>query len=236
MIWQRSLYTVAYVLLSTPVCAQMPWGGGDQRIQTIEYRNDQVVRIRASPGYQVTVELAPDERVESIALGDSGAWQVVANKAGNLLYVKPIQADVATNMSVTTDVRTYNFELVGATEVSSDLPYLIRFRFPSVLPQMGMNAMPGSGPPGQMIADYRLRGDKSLYPASISDDGTRTYIEWPADGPLPAVYSRDGGSEMLVNGNMRGKFFVIDSVVRELVFRIDKRRARAERLPVQEKK
>ncbi|WP_022685471.1 TrbG/VirB9 family P-type conjugative transfer protein [Sphingomonas phyllosphaerae] len=236
MIWLRFSAAVAFVLFASPLSAQMPWGGGDQRIQTIEYRNDQVVRVRASPGYQVTVELAPDERVESIALGDSGAWQVVANKAGNLLYVKPIQADISTNMSVTTDVRTYNFELASVAEASGDLPFLIRFRYPAVLPQMGMNAMPGAGPPGNMIADYRLRGDKTLYPASISDDGARTYIEWPADGPLPAVYSRDGGSEMLVNGNVRGKFFVIDSVVRELVFRIDKRRARAERLPAQEKK
>ncbi len=105
-------------------------GGGDNRIQSIEYRNNQVVRIRAAPGYQVTIELAADERIESVAWVSSGAFQVTANKAGNLLFVKPVQADISTNLTVVTDVRTYNFELVGVAEAGGDLPYAIRFSYP----------------------------------------------------------------------------------------------------------
>ena len=232
----RVRYVLCLALLTTSVCvtAQMPlWGGpGDNRIQSIEYRNNQVVRIRASPGYQVTVELAPDERVTSIALGDSGAWQVVANKAGNLLFVKPLQADVATNMTVITDVRTYNFDLAGVAEVSSDLPYAIRFTYPSLI---GMGpGMPGSPQPGKTVGNYRLHGHGSLRPDAISDDGIHTYIDWPADGPLPAVYSRDGdGRETLMNGNMRDRLFVIDGVFDHLVFRVDNHRARADRVVVE---
>lgn len=232
MIVARTLFAVATAAISSAVGAQTEWGGGDQRIQMIEYRNDLVVRVRAAPGYQVTIELASDERIESIAVGDAGAWQVTANKAGNLLFVKPVQPNAPTNMSVTTDVRTYNFELTGATETTSDIPFSIRFRYPAVAAATGLNATTSPVAPGGMIADYRLRGDKSLYPAGISDDGVRTFIEWPADGPLPAVYSREGDRETLVNGYMRGKFFVIDSVERQLVFRIDKHRARADRVPV----
>lgn len=232
MIISRLFIAAALAAAPSSVAAQaMEWGGGDQRIQTIEYRNDQVVRVRAAPGYQVTIELASDERIENIALGDAGAWQVTANKAGNLLFVKPVQPNAPTNMSVTTDVRTYNFELTGVAEASGDLPFSIRFRYPTALTAMGANATTSPVASGGMIADYRLHGDKSLYPAGISDDGVRTFIEWPADGPLPAVYSREGDRETLVNGYMRGKFFVIDSVERQLVFRIDGHRARANRVP-----
>ena len=234
---------LAFLAAAGAAPAQMPWmGGGDARIQAIEYRNNQVVRIRAAQGYQVTIELASDEHIVSVALGDMGAWQVSANKAGNLLFVKPLQADVPTNMTVVTDVRTYNFELVGVAEPAGDLPFTVRFLYPSgspAIPPMGaalMNGMPGmAGMPGSpttpAVADYKLHGDKSLFPKAMSDDGTRTYIDWPPDGPLPAVYSLDGdGRETLVNGNMRGKLFVIDEVDRQLVFRIDRRRARAVRV------
>lgn len=229
------LSLVFLLMVSGDLSAQMPWiGGGDSRIQSIEYRNNQVVPIRAAPGYQVTVELAPDERVTSIALGDSSAFQVTANKAGNLLFVKPVQADVTTNMTVVTDVRTYNFDLTGTAEASGDLPYAIRFSYPS-LTVVGSQGLTGGLQAGKMVGNYRLAGHRSLRPYAISDDGSRTYIDWPADGPLPAVYSRDeDGRETLINGNMRGKLFVIDSVSPHLIFRIDQHRARADRLAVED--
>ncbi|HEX8063970.1 MAG TPA: TrbG/VirB9 family P-type conjugative transfer protein, partial [Allosphingosinicella sp.] len=70
---------------------------------------------------------------------------------------------------------------------------------------------------------YRLGGDKTLRPSEISDDGVHTYIRWPRDRALPAVYAvTDSGLEMLVNGMMReDDLFVIDSVSKKLVFRID---------------
>jgi type IV secretion system protein VirB9 len=228
----RSAAILALVLNATDAAAQMPWGGfNDAHIQAIEYRSGQVVRVRAAPGYQVTIELAPDERVESVALGDGSAFQVTANKAGNLLFVKPLQADIATNLTVITDVRTYNFELTGVAEASGDLPYTIRFTYPAVT-MLGPQGLPGGLHAGKMIGEYKLAGDRTLRPAAISDDGVRTYIDWPADGPLPAVYLRErDGRETLTNGHMRGKFFVIDGVSPHLVFRIDRHRARADRLP-----
>ncbi|MBW6528694.1 TrbG/VirB9 family P-type conjugative transfer protein [Sphingomonas sp. RHCKR7] len=212
--------------LAAPGTAQV----GDSRIQSIPYRDDQVVRVRAAPGYEVTIELASDERIVDVALGDGTAWQVTANKAGNLLFVKPLQLNAPTDMAVATDVRRYQFELVGVAEPGGDLPFAIRFRYPAMA---GTDAPSGPSPAGAgaMIADYRLSGSRALYPAAISDDGARTFIDWPADGPLPAVYRRERGTETLLNGNMRGRFFVLDEVVRELVFRLDRQSAHAERLP-----
>ncbi len=58
---------------------------------------------RARPGYQLAVEFGPDEQIENVAVGDSGAWQVTPNRRGDHLFVKPIQPGVSTNMTVVTN-------------------------------------------------------------------------------------------------------------------------------------
>ena len=197
-------------------------GAGDPRLQTVEFRPDQVVQLQAAPGYQLSVEFAPDERIENVALGDSGAWQVTANRRGDRLFVKPIQAGISTNMTVVTDVRTYAFDLAPLSGPASDMAYTVRFNYPK----------PATTEPDLPVAPvagrYRLRGTKSLRPSAISDDGVHTYIEWPASVALPAVYALDGrGRQMLVNGMMRDGTFVIDSIASHLVFRIDGKTAHA---------
>ena len=51
--------------------------GPDGRIQAFDYVPDQVFRIQAAQGYQVTLQLGPDERIENAAVGDSTAWHPV---------------------------------------------------------------------------------------------------------------------------------------------------------------
>jgi type IV secretion system protein VirB9 len=214
-------------LAGSPAAAQVQPQAvtGDPRIQTIDYAPDQVVQLRAASGYQVTIELGSDERIESVAVGDSVAWQATANRRGNLLFVKPVQSGVTTNMTVVTDVRTYVFDLVPLFGPSSDMAYTLRFRYPAAAAMVEIDT--ATATPGR----YRVTGERALRPSRISDDGRHTYIEWPADSSLPAVYALDArGQEMLVNGNMRDDLFVIDSVVPRLVFRIDDHVARAQRV------
>ena len=53
----------------------------------------------------------------------------------------------------------------------------------------------------------------------------------PPSSTLPAIYAiNDAGKETLVNGMMRDGRMVIDSVQQKLVFRIDNRKATAERV------
>lgn len=202
-------------------------GAGDPRIQFVDFAPDQVVLIQGATGYQVTVELSADEQVENVAVGDSGAWQVTANHRGDHLFVKAIQGGVATNMTVVTSVRLYNFDLEPLAAAGSDMAYTIRFRYPNA------GTGPDDSPSAAGNGRYRLGGDKSLRPSEISDDGKHTYIRWPRDRALPAVYAvSDTGQEMLVNGMMRDDIFIVDSVTQKLVFRIDKAVATATRVRV----
>ncbi|HEY0043894.1 MAG TPA: TrbG/VirB9 family P-type conjugative transfer protein [Allosphingosinicella sp.] len=218
---------LAAALAASPAAAQVrprP-GAGDPRVQFVDYAAEQVVLLEGAAGYQVTIELSPDEQVENVAVGDSAAWQVSANRRGDRLFLKAIVAGVSTNMTVITNVRTYLFELTPVS--SGDMAYTVRFRYPPAAPGAEDDA-----PSAEGEGRYKLGGDKALRPSEMSDDGTHTYIRWPRDRSLPAVYAiGDGGREMLVNGMMRDDVFVVDSVQRKLIFRIDDNVATATRLP-----
>lgn len=80
------------------------------------------------------------------------------------------------------------------------------------------------------LSSYKLSGELSLRPARISDDGAHMYLEWTEEQALPAVFAVNAqGKEEMVDGYMRQGIFTIDRVHSHLVFRIDKKRARADR-------
>jgi type IV secretion system protein VirB9 len=224
------LLAAALAMASAPAAAQVrpKPGTGDPRIQSVDFVADQVVVLQGAAGYQITVELAPDEQIENVAVGDSSAWQVTANHRGDHLFVKALQPGISTNMTVVTTVRLYNFELVSGS--AGDVAYTVRFRYPNA----GTNAAFAEDAPSAVgEGRYRLGGDKLLRPSEISDDGKHTYIRWPRERSLPAVYAvGETGQEMLVNGMMREDVFVVDSVAQKLVFRIDKATATATRVRV----
>lgn len=77
---------------------------------------------------------------------------------------------------------------------------------------------------------YRLSGDGSLLPFALSDDGTRTYMQWDKDQALPAVFAINAqGEEESVDGYMRSDILTIDRIYQRLLFRIGKRKATARR-------
>ena len=222
----RGAALLLLALVAAPCLAQIEPRptGGDPRIQSLPWVPDQVFRIRAAQGYQVTLQFGPDERIENVAVGDSSAWQVSANNRGDLLFIKPVRDGAVSNLTVATDVRLYLFELAPSSGGGADTPYLVRFEFPPSATNTVMINREA------MDVTYRLSGSRALRPSWMSDDGTRTYIEWPDDSPLPAVFAVDeSGRERLVNGYMRDGLFVIDTVLPRLLFRIDDSVARAER-------
>jgi type IV secretion system protein VirB9 len=220
------------LLAVVPAAAQVrpQPGAGDRRLQSVDYAADQVVVLEVAAGYQLTLELAPDEQIENVAVGDSGAWQVTANRRGDRLFIKPLQPGVTTNMTVITNARLYAIDLVSLSGPSPDMAYTVRFNYPEA---QATGEGGGDEAEAEAAVDgrYRVSGARALQPSRIGDDGRHTYIEWPADRPIPAVYGVGAdGEETLVNGMMRDDVYVIDQVVPRLVFRIDRQTARAVRV------
>jgi type IV secretion system protein VirB9 len=221
------------LLLALPASAQLrpEPGPGDPRIQSVLYDANQVVQLQVATGYQLTVEFAPDERIENVAVGDSGAWQVTPNKRGDRLFIKAVGQGVTTNLTVVTDARTYAIELSPLFGPLPTMAYTVRFRYatPAAVTVVANDAALGPG-------RYKLSGDKALRPSAIDDDGVHTYVAWGPDQTLPAIFAIDDkGNETLVNGMTRDGRFVIDAVANKLVFRIDRQTAAAVRVPQKRK-
>lgn len=218
--------------ITVPAAAQVrpQPGEGDPHLQSVDYNPGEIVQLFGAPGYEMTVELSPDEQVQNVALGDPGAWQVSVDHAGDHLFLKPTASDVATNMTVITSVRVYNFDLHALSEPASDMPYTVHFSYPA--PAVRASAYVDVSSLKRSLSRYKISGDRSLRPDSVSDDGEHTYISWSREKPIPAVYTiGDSGQETLANGAMRDDIYVVDGVPGRLDFRIDSHFARAVRLP-----
>lgn len=214
------------LLLAAPAVAEVTprAGEGDPHLQSVGYDPAEVVALHVTAGFALTVQFAPDERIETVTVGDGNAWTVQASKRADRLVVKPNGLPSPTNMTVFTDQRTYNFTLYGTPPGFGVQPYLVSFTYPAVpAPVASAAAETGAG-------SYRLGGAKALWPLAISDDGRFTTIRWADDAALPAVYAESAPhSRALVNGVMKDGAYVIEGVYPRLVFVLGKAKAMAQR-------
>jgi type IV secretion system protein VirB9 len=198
--------------LAGPVAAEVSpqAGAGDPHIQSVTYDPAQVVGLHVAPGYAVTVQLSPDERVETVTLGDAGGWAVQTNKRGDALIVKPLGGAGNTNLTVITDARVYNFALYSGFGAYGVQPYLVSFAYAAAAPVAAVPVAEGL---------YQLSGTKALWPVEMSDDGAFTRIRWAAGAAMPAVYRKESwGRRALVNGVVRDGAYVIEGVFGSLAF------------------
>ena len=103
----------------------------DNRIKTYVYSPNEVYLLVLHYGFQSHIEFGKNENIETITLGDSYAWKITP--LGNRLFIKPMERNIRTNMTIITNRRTYQFDLI-AKELEGgdekDLVYVIRFQYP----------------------------------------------------------------------------------------------------------
>lgn len=220
------------LLLAVPAWSQVrPVAlGNDSMQQSVPYAEGQTVVLEAAVGYQLTVQLGDNEKIERAVTGDSSRWQVLAPLGTNQFYVQPMPQSLTTNLSLVTNRHHYSFLLVPAEAMSSSKPLTVSFRYSDPAPEA---PAPQVATPAQPAGEYSLSGDKMLRPSLIWDDGQKTYLDWPPSLEMPAVFAiGPDGQEQLVNGYMRGDKYVIDAVYGRLLFRLDQQTARADRQAV----
>lgn len=202
----------------------------DGRIQSTMYTADNVFRVNAVIGRSSVVELEPGETVNQdnglITMGDPAAWKTGANKAGNMIAIKPATADEPnTNLVVNTNRRTYVFELNLVPEIKN-MTYLLRFTYPQP-PKVGdtpfkgreLNQNPCSG---VMNKQYVKWGDMALSPSEVWDNGTFTCFRFPTNAPRPALYEvLPDGTESLTNFHQVNDIVVVHSVAGEFRLRLN---------------
>ncbi len=218
------------LLLGVPAAAAvMPMPSPvDPRIRTVIYNPREVVTIVGQLGYQMVVEFGAAERIENISIGDSLSWQVTPNKKADLLFLKPIDRKPSTNMTVVTNLRRYNFELIAREATAGTRrgqTYDVKFLYPNEELAAQTLSQPeaplsDAAPPDSWNFAYSYAGAKTNVPARVFDDGRFTYFQWPDGIDTPAVFViGSDGKEALVNHITRGRYLVVEQVAAQFVLR-----------------
>lgn len=207
-------------------------GPADARIKTLTYRENDVFELKGHYGFTTMVELSSKEHIETTSIGDSEAWQVIpSTQRSNILFVKPLEPNAETNMTVLTDKRIYAFELsasIASSYKSDDLAFRVRFIYPEDAEERSQkkkNPIRDYDPLADTDTsdwnfDYAYSGARRLRPERAFDDGTFTYLQFEKQDITPAVFVVDeSGHESLINFNIQGQYLVIERVGRQFTLR-----------------
>lgn len=208
----------------------------DSRIRIMIYNPDDVFKFIGYYNYQASIELAKDEEVISVSMGDTTSWQVVP--AGYRIFIKPIEKDATTNMTLITNKRTYFFELYAEETLDIRDPgmvFNVKFLYPDeeeeehlqVLAQNGNNT-PDLAKPEKLNFLYSLSGHEEIAPIKIFDDGEYTYMQFrDKNNEIPAIFAVDENlRESMVNFRpdpTNSNLIIIDHVFPKLSLRAGKK-------------
>jgi type IV secretion system protein VirB9 len=173
------------------------------------------------------IEFEADERIQTVSIGDSIAWMI--NPSGNRLFLKPIEQNALTNMTVITDKRSYLFELHSEETKDirdRDMVFTMRFIYPQADGATVDFAQFESFPdverhPEKFNFAYTIRGSSVIEPLRIFDDGEFTYFEFrDKNAEIPAFFRVDSvGNEELINFRKRGNYIVVERVTSRFTLR-----------------
>jgi len=174
------------------------------------------------------------------------AWCVAAQPGGRTLFVKPRRsASAANNLAVVTDRRVHNLRFVVLADGDATQPvYRLIITPPppaarvvrqpaATLPLLPLAPLPPSteqvlaerlqAKPAVMNTQYSMaegRASDDIVPDLVFDDGRFTYLRFPGNREVPAVFHVLGdGTEALANARMEDDLLVVDRVSRRLTLR-----------------
>lgn len=202
--------------------------GGEDRIKIINYVPNAVFRYIGHYYYQTIIEFSLDEEIQTITMGTPTPWQIVP--AGNRIFLKPIEDDATTNMTVITNKRMYFFEMHAKNADSindPDLAFIVKFVYPSETNYSSVKHIESySGPdltkPELYNFNYKISGTAAnIEPTQIFDDGKFTYFKFrEINAELPAIFLvNNDGSEALINYRVEKGYIVVERVARKYTLR-----------------
>lgn len=197
--------------------------------QVYPFSDGTIYQVYTAPGLVTDIALQPGETLVAVASGDTARWVIGDTTSGSgddkqtHVLVKPVSAGLLTNLVITTDRRAYHLRLASttATALSS-----LRWTYPQdelLAVRRKAEAAQAAAPVATGLAieqlhfNYAISGDRpSWRPLRVFDDGTRTYVEFPAslangDAPPLFVVGPNGKVE-LVNYRLRDRFYVVDRI------------------------
>ena len=199
--------------------------GSDARFKVFSYSPNTVYRLTVPYDTSTYLEFEGDETPSSFSFNNQRqtAWDVVP--AQNRLYIRPVESDADSQMTVMTNKRVYFFELFAKEPESKDIfkdkdfAFYIKFYYPTSgdsdnIKRYATSVLPDLSKPEKYNFNYTLNGEDYLFPVKIFDDGRFVYFEFKEKGGVqPAIFSVDSaGFESIVNYRVVGPYVAVESM------------------------
>ena len=209
-------------------------------IQQYAWADGALYQIYASPGQVTDIVLQEGEQLVGpgpVAAGDTVRWIIGDTVSGTgaarrvHILVKPTRSDIATNLVINTDRRTYHAELraTTATYMAS-----VSWRYPAddLIALRAAAAEAERAAPVAAGIDlaalnfrYRLSGDKVAWrPVRVFDDGRQVFVEFGeaiATGEMPPLFvTGPKGEAELVNYRVDGRYMLVDRLFERAELRL----------------
>jgi type IV secretion system protein VirB9 len=194
-------------------------------------------KVVCRPMYVTDVILQPGEAVTGVHPGDPVRWTFTPSRSGaggmeqTHVLIKPLMADISTNVIVNTDRRTYQFDLMSSAK---DFMPSVSFSYPDdslkawdafiaeKKKERESDTALASGysvSPEDLHLEYEIKGSDSLRwkPIRVWDDGVKTYIQFKkgstkksVEAPILVIYEHK--KEVLVNYRAANDMYIVDRV------------------------
>lgn len=210
------------------------------------YNSGQQPVVETSPFQLTTISLEPGERFTNVTSGDPNRWTYSAAISGSgatkqdHILIKPSQPNISTNFVITTNKRIYNIKAV-AGDVGGNYMRNVRFWYPEdITEQLSVYNQREEDRLNQdttvaklpnlnvdnLNFDYSVSSGSwfsngpSWKPSRVFDDGTHTYIQFPANmsyRDMPALFIQNDSKQELVNYRSKPPYFVVDKIFKDAV-------------------
>jgi type IV secretion system protein TrbG len=222
--------TVRVNLANAAARVQPVRNGFINAVQVYPYSPGALYQAYTAPGEITDIALQEGEQLAGtgpVAAGDTVRWIIGDTESGAgatrkvHILVKPTRPELATNLVINTDRRTYLLELR-----STEKTYMasVSWQYPEdqLIALRQQNRAAEAGAPIATGVDldainfrYSIQGDNPAWrPLRAFDDGHKVYIEFPsgiAQGEMPPLFviGPAGGSE-LVNYRVNRNYYIVD--------------------------
>lgn len=206
-------------------------------IQIYPYSMGALYQVYCAPKQVTDIVLQAGEVLTSVSAGDTVQWVLGDTVSGSgsgeqvHIFVKPIAADISTNLVITTDRRTYHLEM---SSFRKTYMAAVSWRYPNkhfgrtriqksalrgASNPYGYLKMPANDNQGLQLANlkfrYEIKGDNPHWrPVTAFDNGSKVFIQFPnrldqGEAPPLFVVGTDGKSQ-LVNYRVKGTYYIVD--------------------------
>jgi type IV secretion system protein VirB9 len=222
------------------VAAQAIPAPKENRIVRYTYSPDVIFRVLSVPGLTTHLELGEDEGVkETPAIGDSAQWMVTGGPRH--LFIKPLRFDLETSLTVVTNKRVYQFQLLSGKTSAAQVFQKVSFHYPdremevklrketetavveAEQTRLSDQVVAANLDPAALDFGYDIAGDAPFKPSAVYTNGKFTFLAMPNTQDSPAIFLLDeADNPSLINYQVKGNVIVVERMAARLLLKLGK--------------